>query len=222
MSGTFVTVLFTLLVLGFIAFYLLETGIFPNSVLFFLGYVALMTYLALSGDLNSQKPFLLAIPIGTFLCILAFQRDPAMKRLISAVSPDRIIAIQAYRIMPEIMILFFIADRVLPDFMSFTGRNFDIVTALSAVPVAFLFAKRKIKPGIAILWNLAGITILAVTVINGLLSTVQLNVIHGNVPNTAVLTWPGVYLPSVFVVIAFTLHIWSIRTLLSRRKTAIA
>jgi hypothetical protein len=100
--------------------------------------------------------------------------------------------------------------------MTFEGRNWDILVGLTA-PLVALVLTRKPLLGFAKLWNIAGLLILGNIVGVALLSApLPFRVFLNEPANTIIAEFPFVWLPSVLVPIAYTLHLLSWRQLMRR------
>jgi hypothetical protein len=106
--------------------------------------------------------------------------------------------------------------------LTFEGRNFDILVGLTALPVAWLCFARRAGPRLgAVVWNVAGIAILANIVIHALLSApTPFQVLRTEPPTTIIATLPYIWLPGFLVPLALSLHVASLRTLGVRPASA--
>ena len=102
--------------------------------------------------------------------------------------------------------------------MTFAGGNYDILIGLSAPVVAYYcFNKKSWSPRVALLWNFAGLLLLANIVAIAILSTPYPFRHFMNEPaNTIVFYFPFVWLPSVLVPFALLLHLLSIKRLMAK------
>jgi hypothetical protein len=102
--------------------------------------------------------------------------------------------------------------------MTFEGRNFDILSGITAPFIAF-YAFRKPQPDkkLLLVWNIICLGLLLNIVINAVLSAPfpfqQFAFDH---PNTAVLYFPFTFLTSCVVPVVLFSHLASIRQLLKR------
>ena len=96
--------------------------------------------------------------------------------------------------------------------MTFEGRNFDILSGLSAIVVAVLITRNKISSSLVIAWNFAGLALLVNIVTIAILSMpTPLRVFMNEPPNTIVSKFPVIWLPALLVPLAYGLHFLSIR-----------
>jgi hypothetical protein len=71
-----------------------------------------------------------------------------------------LVAVQAFRLPLEIAMHALVGRGIMPEQMSYTGRNFDIVTGASAIVVAALVATRIAGRRFVLAWNLVGLLLL--------------------------------------------------------------
>ena len=109
------------------------------------------------------------------------------------------------------------AHGVAPPQMSFEGRNFDILTGLTALPAAWAYARFPAYRGrIALGWNLFGLVLL--------LNIVTVAILSMPTPwqmlqpaNTFVTRPPFIWLPALLVPFAYTGHFFALRQLWLQR-----
>jgi len=96
--------------------------------------------------------------------------------------------------------------------MTFEGRNWDILTGISAVPVAWLAARGRIPRGGILAWNLLGVGLLVNIVTIAMLS-MPTALQRFTTPNTFVTGAPYVWLPTFLVQAAWFGHLLVFRRL---------
>jgi hypothetical protein len=186
------------------------------------GWLALTAVLAERGffdDFHSLPPRFLplfGLPLLTLLA-LTFSRRVAPLR--AAVPPAWPIAAQAFRIPVEIVLWQLAVAGVIPELLSFHGRNVDILVGLTGPVVAYAcFVRRAWSPRVAVWWNWAGIVILLNVVVHAQLSApTPWGILETDPATTFIADWPYVWLPGFLVPLAWLLHAVSLRQLRSRR-----
>jgi uncharacterized membrane protein len=110
---------------------------------------------------------------------------------------------------------------MIPELMTFEGRNFDILTGILALPVGYLLVKRKTyAPKLAVAFNVLGLLLLTNILVIAVLSMpTPIRYFMNEPANTIVTKFPIVWLPGLLVPLAYTLHILSIRQALAAFKT---
>ena len=124
------------------------------------------------------------------------------------------------RIPVEIVLLLLSLHHAVPQLMTFEGRNFDILSGLSA-PFIYYFGFVKMKMGrlTIIIWNMICIGLLFNIVANALLSApTPFQLFAFDQPNVAILYFPFTLLPGFLVPLVLFSHLASIRLLLSSQK----
>jgi hypothetical protein len=117
------------------------------------------------------------------------------------------------RIAVEIVLLWLFIYQLIPESMTFEGRNFDILTGLTAPFIGYFgYRKQTIKKGYVLLWNILGLMLVLQVVITGILSAPTVfQQLSFDQPNIAVLYFPFVWLPGIVVPIVIFGHLISIR-----------
>jgi hypothetical protein len=146
---------------------------------------------------------------------VAFVCSRSGTALLARTSPTTLIGLQSFRVIVEIVLWALATQHRLSPLLTFEGRNFDILVGLTALPVAWLcFVRRAWPSRVAVVWNVAGIAILANIVIHALLSApTPFQALRTEPPTTIIATLPYIWLPGFLVPLALSLHVASLRTL---------
>ena len=125
--------------------------------------------------------------------------------------------IHVIRIPIEFSLLWLYQSGLVPIEMTFEGRNFDILSGITAPIVYFLaFRAGTVNRALLIIWNLAGLALLANIVTIAVLAFPSPFQMFGlNQPNVGVTYFPFVWLPGVIVPIVFFCHVVSLWKLIS-------
>lgn len=157
-----------------------------------------------------------AVPVVLALVVAA---SAVGRRIAAAASFAAIIAIQAFRLPLELVMHRAATTGLMPVQMSYSGRNFDIVTGVLAIAVAWL-AARSPRPGPVVLaWNIVGTLLLLNIVIIAIASTPIFAAFGPNGLNTWVADAPYVFLPTVLVPAAAFGHALTWRKLAMEGRT---
>ena len=112
------------------------------------------------------------------------------------------------RIGVEATLYYLFCYGMVPELMTFSGRNFDILAGLSALLILGLLIKGKISNRGLLYWNYAGLGLVMFILINGILSAKSpLQQFGFEQPNIAVFFFPYILLPAVIVPIVVYTHI---------------
>lgn len=132
-----------------------------------------------------------------------------------------LIGFHAFRLPLEFLLWAFHKQGRLPAQMTFEGRNFDILTGLSALAVAYLAARGKAGHRAALAWNLAGLALLLNIMAVAILSMpAPWRRFHEGPANELVLHFPYVFIPALFVMAALAGHLLIFRKLASGKPGA--
>lgn len=121
-----------------------------------------------------------------------------------------LVGLQAFRLPLELVMHRAAVDGLMPVQMSYSGYNFDILTGLSAIPVAWLALKGQASRWLLVGWNAMGSLLLVNIVSIAVASTPTFAAFGPERLNTWVTSEPYVWLPGFLVPSAFLGHflIW--------------
>lgn len=124
------------------------------------------------------------------------------------------------RIPVEIVLFWLFQEKLVPEVMTFEGRNFDILSGLTAPIVAWLgFRNGKINRPLLIIWNLLALGLLINIVTTAILSfPFPFQQIAFEQPNRGVLYFPFIWLPTVVVPLVLFSHLISLWQLLTGKE----
>jgi hypothetical protein len=120
-------------------------------------------------------------------------------RVVAATSFAAIIGIQAFRFPLELVMHQAAMSGLMPVQMSYSGRSFDIVTGILAIPVALLAMRPQPPRGLIVAWNVIGTLLLINIVVIAIASTPVFAAFGRDRLNTWVADAPYVFLPTVLV-----------------------
>lgn len=131
-----------------------------------------------------------------------------------------LVAVQAFRLPLEIAMHALVSRGLMPEQMSYTGRNFDVLTGASAIVVAALAAAGVGGHRLVTLWNVAGLALLANIVTVAILSTPRFAAFGPDRLNVFIAYPPFVWLAAVLVLAALAGHLIIFRALQTRPSVA--
>jgi hypothetical protein len=157
----------------------------------------------------------LVITIGT----VALALSGTGARLAEGVPLAVLVGYQAFRLPLEWLLHRLYLEGVIPVEMTYAGRNFDVVSGLSAAVLAVLLAKGWRGRAVVIAWNVLGLALLANIVAVAVLSTpTGFQVFADGPPNRLPSMVPYVWLPTVLVQAALLGHLLVFRALKRSRS----
>ncbi len=170
-------------------------------------------------DFSAMPPHILLVIAPSIIAIFIIAFAKGFRSILEAIPAQWLIGVQSFRILMEIILWALFINAIIPVQMSFEGRNFDVLTGLTAPFAAIYFAKRNSKTGI-IAWNIFGLVLLFNIVIIALLSTPSPMRQFMNEPaNTVIAYWPFIWLPGFVVPFAFAMHVFSLRKVLMKKSS---
>lgn len=185
-------------------------------------WLGLQAILAMKGfytDLQSDIPKfpLLVLPALVVIAILFITKEG--RSFIDKLPLEHLTYIHVIRIPVEIVLFWLFIEKQIPEIMTFEGRNFDILSGITAPIVGYLyFSKKIINKNILLIWNFVCLVLLFNIVITAILSIpTPFQKFGFEQPNIAVLKFPMVWLPSFVVPVVLFSHLVSIRKLLKSK-----
>lgn len=168
---------------------------------------------------NTIPPrFLLMVgpPMVSILLIFVTKKG---KNFISTFDLKTLTILHVVRIPVELVLYSLFLQKLVPELMTFSGRNWDILSGISAILVyLFIIKKDKINTTLALSWNFICVGLLLNIVISAVLSApFAFQQFAFEQPNIGVLLFPYNLLPSVIVPIVLFSHLISIKQLLILR-----
>ncbi|MBF9220707.1 hypothetical protein [Hymenobacter ruricola] len=184
-----------------------------------LGWLALQGAVALSGFYavtTTRPPHALGLvgpPVLLIGLLLATARG---RRYLDRLDLAQLTLLHVVRIPVELVLYGLFVHRAVPELMTFAGRNWDILSGLTApVMYYFLFHRKVLSRGWLLVWNFLGLALLLNIVVNALLSAPSVFQRFGfEQPNVAILHFPFNWLPAVVVPLVLLAHVAAIRQLL--------
>jgi hypothetical protein len=155
------------------------------------------------------------IPLVT---ILIFSFSKSVREILPHIPQENIIKLHVFRFYVEVLLWALFASALLPVQMTFEGRNFDVITGVTAMGAAWLITKNRFPKLAIILWNIMGLALLINIVAIAILSMpVPFRYFMNEPANTIVTEFPVSLLPAFLVPLAYLLHILSLRKAFLKR-----
>jgi hypothetical protein len=197
-----------------------------KTVSIFIGIVfwlALQSFFSItnyySSDTTSLPPKIAVLGIiPLFIVILLLFIFSSGRRFMDSLPFKYLTLIHVVRIPVELVLYFLFVYKTVPELMTFTGRNFDILAGLTA-PIIYYFGyvKQKLNRTTLIIWNLISLGLLLNIVINALLSAPSpIQQFAFDQPNTAILYFPFSLLPTFIVPVVLFAHLVVLRQLFKK------
>lgn len=182
-----------------------------QSILAFTGFY-------LNTDLIPPRFLFVLIPVLLFL-IYGLTNKPK-----NWIIQNRRIEISTFlhtiRIPIEIVLFYLFTNKMIPELMTFEGRNFDIIAGITAPIIGFLWIKKIIGWKTLIIWNILALALVLFIFINGILSSeLPIQMFGFEQPNKAINYFPFILLPATIVPIVIYTHITDIFKLWKEKNT---
>jgi hypothetical protein len=179
-------------------------------------WMALTWVAAQSGILRQwdrmPPPFAFVV-IGLVLVSMVVAFGGAGTRIAQYIPLWALVAIQSFRLPLELAMHTLYERGIMPIQMTYTGRNFDIVTGATAIVVAVLVKKGYGGRRLVAAWNVLGLALLVNVVSVAIASMPLFRYFGDDRMVTFVTDTPFIWLPAVMVVAALAGHLVIFRAL---------
>jgi hypothetical protein len=138
-------------------------------------------------------------------------------RLVRGLPLWALVGFQVFRFPLELLMHRAYVEGVMPMQMSYSGRNYDILTGISAGLLAWWLSRARVPAWVVHAWNLGGFALLVNVVAVAIVSTPIFRWFGDERLNTFVAYPPFVWLPAVLVTAALMGHVLVWRKLAIRR-----
>lgn len=192
----------------------------PKSAkLILFSWLIFQSILALNGFFlkTIEIPQILFIGVGLpnlFAISMLFFKSG--RRFIDSLDIQRLTFFHIIRVPVELLILWLFLENQMPQLMTFEGRNWDILSGITAPIIAFwAFREGKTHKNLLLVWNLICIGLLFNIVVNAILSaplSIQQQAFEQ--PNVGVLKFAANLLPSLIVPLVLFGHLAALKRLL--------
>jgi len=191
------------------------------TLIVILSWLVLHSILSLNGyytvtDGTPPRFALLGVPTLLLMAILFISKRG--RRYIDSLDVKRLTYLQTIRIPVEIVLFYLFISGYVPQLMTFEGRNFDILSGITAPLIAY-YAFRKALPNkpLLLVWNLICLGLLINVVLIAIFSApFPFQKFAFDHPNVAVLYFPFTWLPCCVVPLVLFSHLASIRQSIKR------
>ncbi|MES2560328.1 MAG: hypothetical protein V4590_11335 [Bacteroidota bacterium] len=212
---------FAFICVSFLTLYFLYKASSSTWFLFgCLGWLLLQSAASLTGfyaDTQALPPRLfLFLLLPAILVIVVLFSTRKGKQWIDTLDIKWLTYLHIVRIPVECILFVLFTYKMIPELMTFEGRNFDILSGITAPVVGYLaFSKQVFNNKILLIWNFICIGLLANIVINAILAApFPFQQFAFDQPNIAIFYFPFALLPGFVVPAVLFAHLVSIRKLM--------
>ena len=159
--------------------------------------------------MRRPPPMMLGVAVPVLLALVTAASSLG-HRIATTASFAAIIGIQAFRFPLELVMHQAAISGLMPPQMSYSGRNFDIITGILAIPVAWIAARSTRSRLLIMMWNAIG-TLLLINIVTIAVASMPMFAAFGPARlNTWIADSPYVFLPAILVPAAVFGHalIW--------------
>jgi hypothetical protein len=219
----YIGLLFAATTLATILFFYKAAHANKKILLIILPWMAIQTIISLTGfyTVTTGFPPRLFLLVGPPVILITFLfLNKGGRQFIDLLNIRALTLLHIIRIPVEIVLLLLSLQKFIPTLMTFEGRNFDILSGITA-PLLFYFAFKaeQINRTILLAWNFICLGLLLNIVINAILSVPSpFQQFAFDQPNIAILYFPFILLPSVIVPLVLLAHLAAIRKFLRNKK----
>ncbi|MBK0404263.1 hypothetical protein I5M27_14800 [Adhaeribacter sp. BT258] len=183
-------------------------------------FLVIQMALALTGFFavtHTVPPRLVLQAPPVVLFIISFFFFTKGKQFLDSLNLKFLTLLHIVRVPVELVLYWLFLYKGVPELMTFEGRNFDIISGLTAPLVYyFAFVKKSLSPKVILIWNFVCLGLLFNIVINAILSApTPIQQFAFDQPNIAILYFPFVWLAGFIVPVVLLAHLAAIRQLLS-------
>ena len=188
-------------------------------------HIAIPGFLARSGVLDRYDTFpvpALVLLLALTLMTSAAALSPLGGKLVAGVPLGAVVGLQAFRIPVELLLHRLYVEGAVPVQMTFSGRNFDVISGASGLVLGiWLVSGRHAPRAVVLAWNILGFALLANIIGIAILSTpVPFRAFVEEPANLLPSSFPYIWLPSFLVQVALGSHLLVFRRLSLRARSA--
>jgi len=188
-------------------------------IIVWLTVTGILAYNIFFTDTSGMPPrftFAIAPPLILIIALLVSKKGQSFTDKLDL---RKLTLLHIIRIPVEIILYWLAANKVVPELMTFAGRNFDIVSGITAPLIYFIcFNGSQVKNrGLLLVWNFICLALLLNIVSNAVLSAPFIfQQFAFDQPNIAVLYFPFIWLPCFIVMLVLLSHLVAIKRLWKR------
>ncbi len=192
-----------------------------KATLFILfGWLTMQSCISLTGFYkvtNTVPPRFLLLVLPPVVLIIVLFLTPKGRKYIAGFNIKVLTLLHIARVPVELVLFWLFIQKAVPKIMTFEGRNFDILSGITAPFIFYFgFVKKQLSKRIILLWNFICLALLLNIVVLAILSApFPFQQFGLSQPNIAVLYFPFIWLPCCIVPLVMFSHLVAIRRCLS-------
>jgi len=179
--------------------------------------ISALTYLGFPQQTNTFPPRLMLMVLPTLITILLLFITPSGRKWMDSLNTTRLHWVHVVRIPVELCLYGLFIAKLVPEMMTFAGRNFDILAGITAPLAIYFYTQNSLSKIGLLIWNFLSLILLLNIVTTAVLSApFPFQQFGFEQPNVAVLMFPFVWLPTCVVPLVLASHLICIRALLKK------
>jgi len=179
----------------------------------------ILSYKGFFQNTSVMPPRLAFVMVPAIVFIILLMVTKKGKKFIDDLDLKKLTLFHIVRVPVEITLYLLAANKFIPELMTFAGRNFDILSGITAPIVYFLCFKngRVSNRSLLLIWNFVCLALLLNIVINAILAApFPFQQFAFDQPDIAILYFPFTWLPCFIVILVLLSHLVAIRRLLKK------
>jgi hypothetical protein len=218
----YISIIFVLTTILTVVFFYKAAHQSRTFLIVILAWMVIQTILALSmfyAVTTTVPPRIILLGIPALLIIACLFLTTRGKYFLDGLDIKWLTILHVIRIPVECVLLWLSINKVIPQLMTFEGRNFDIISGITAPIIYYIvFIKNSWRKSLPLAWNFICLGLLINIVVNAVLSVpTTFQQFAFDQPNIAILYFPFNLLPSVVVPLVLLSHLAAIRQLLKQQ-----
>ncbi len=219
----YISLIFGLTTIFTVALFYKAANYSRATLLILLSWLALQAFVGLSGFYtvtDTFPPRFLLLVLPPLLLIIGLFATSKGREFIDRLDAKSLTMVHVVRIPVEIVLFWLFVNKTIPELMTFEGRNYDILSGLTA-PFIFYFGfiTKQLNRKIILIWNFICLGLLINIVANAVLSApFPFQLFAFDQPNIAVLYFPFIWLPCCVVPLVLLSHLATIRKLVVNKR----
>ncbi|WP_317897428.1 hypothetical protein [Aurantibacillus circumpalustris] len=180
------------------------------------GFIANTGFYLITTTLPPRFSLLVVPPVLTILFFFATKKG---RMYLDKFDTKTLTYLHSVRLPVEITLWLLFLNKLVPELMTFEGRNLDVLTGITAPLIAYFgYSLGKLNKFVLLIWNFIGLGLFFNIVITAILSApFPFQQLAFDQPNIGVLYFPFVWLPCFIVPLALFSHLVCIKELLKSK-----
>ncbi len=219
----YIPLIFGLTTILTVIFFYKASNYSKATLLILLSWLTIQALVGLSGFYkvtDTIPPRFLLLILPPLLLIIGLFSTSKGRQFVDRLDGKTLTILHVVRIPVEIVLFWLFVNQTIPELMTFEGRNYDILSGLTA-PIFFYFGyiTKQLDRKIILIWNFICLGLLMNIVANAILSApFPFQQFAFEQPNIAVLYFPFIWLPCCIVPLVLLSHVCSIRQLVNEGR----